>query len=71
LGEGIRVNAISAGPIKTLAARGIANFGDMLKPKLDAPAERNVDGAESARPAAFLASEAGSGIRRDDLRRLR
>ena len=61
--EGIRVNGISAGPIKTLAARGIANFGDMLKTQVErAPLKRNVDAAEIGATAAFLLSEAGSGI---------
>src|SRR5260370_35304906 len=59
----IRVNAISAGPIKTLAARGIANFGDMLKSQVErAPLKRNVDAAEVGATAAFLLSEAASGI---------
>src|SRR5260370_38818368 len=59
----IHVNAISAGPIKTLAARGIANFGDMLKSQVErAPLKRNVDAAEVGATAAFLLSEAGSGI---------
>ncbi len=59
----IRVNAISAGPIKTLAARGIANFGDMLKTQVErAPLKRNVDAAEVGATAAFLLSDAGSGI---------
>lgn len=59
----IRVNAISAGPIKTLAARGIANFGDMLKTQIErAPLKRNVDVGEVGATAAFLLSPAGSGI---------
>ena len=59
----IRVNAISAGPIKTLAARGIANFGDMLKTQVErAPLKRNVDPAEVGATAAFLLSDASSGI---------
>ena len=59
----IRVNAISAGPIKTLAARGIANFSDMLKTQTErAPLKRNVDVAEVGATAAFLLSEGGSGI---------
>jgi enoyl-[acyl-carrier protein] reductase I len=42
--KAVRVNAISAGPIKTLAARGIANFSDMLKTQTErAPLKRNVD----------------------------
>jgi enoyl-[acyl-carrier protein] reductase I len=61
--KGIRVNAISAGPIKTLAARGISGLGDMLKAHADrAPLKRNVDPGEVGGTAAFLLSEAGSGI---------
>lgn len=61
--RGIRVNAISAGPIKTLAARGISNLGDMLKAHADrAPLKRNVDPGEVGGTAVFLLSEAGSGI---------
>jgi enoyl-[acyl-carrier protein] reductase I len=59
----IRVNAISAGPIKTLAARGISNLGEMLKAHSDrAPLKRNVDPAEVGGTAVFLLSDAGSGI---------
>ena len=59
----IRVNAISAGPVKTLAARGISGFGDMLKAHAErAPLKRNVDVNEVAETAVFLASEAGAGI---------
>ena len=59
----IRVNAISAGPIKTLAARGISQLGEMLKSHAErAPLKRNVDPAEVGSTAAFLLSEAGSGI---------
>ena len=59
----IRVNAISAGPIKTLAARGISGFGEMLKTQAErAPLQRNVDVKEVAETAVFLASDAGSGI---------
>jgi len=61
--KAIRVNAISAGPIKTLAARGIANFGDMLKTQIErTPLKRNVDAGEVGATAAFLLSDAGSGI---------
>ena len=61
--KGIRVNAISAGPIKTLAARGISNLGEMLKAHADrAPLRRNVDPAEVGSAAAFLLSNASSGI---------
>ena len=59
----IRVNAISAGPIKTLAARGISGFGDMLGAQAErAPLQRNVDVKEVASTAVFLASDASSGI---------
>jgi len=59
----IRVNAISAGPIKTLAARGISGFGDMLGAQAErAPLQRNVDVKEVASTAVFLASEASTGI---------
>jgi enoyl-[acyl-carrier protein] reductase I len=59
----IRVNAISAGPIKTLAARGISGLGDMLKAHAErAPLKRNVHPGEVGGTAAFLLSEAGSGI---------
>jgi enoyl-[acyl-carrier protein] reductase I len=61
--KAIRVNAISAGPIKTLASRGIAGFGEMLKVQAErAPLKRNVDPAEVGATAAFLLSDAGSGI---------
>lgn len=61
--RGIRVNAISAGPVKTLASRGIAGFGDMLKAHAErAPLKRNVDVNEVGGTAAFLASEAGAAI---------
>jgi enoyl-[acyl-carrier protein] reductase I len=59
----IRVNAISAGPIKTLAARGIGGFGDMLKAHAErAPMKRNVDVNEVGAAAAFLASDAAAAI---------
>ena len=61
--KGIRVNAISAGPIKTLAARGISQLGEMLKSHAErSPLKRNVDPLEVGGTAAFLLSEAGSGI---------
>jgi enoyl-[acyl-carrier protein] reductase I len=61
--KGIRVNAISAGPIKTLASRGISGFGDMLKVQAErAPLKRNVDAAEVGATAAFLLSGGSSGI---------
>ncbi len=59
----IRVNAISAGPIKTLAARGISGFGDMLGAQAErAPLQRNVDVKEVASTAVFLASDGSTGI---------
>jgi enoyl-[acyl-carrier protein] reductase I len=61
--KNIRVNAISAGPIKTLAARGISGLGEMLKSHAErAPLKRNVDAAEVGATATFLLSDAGSGI---------
>jgi enoyl-[acyl-carrier protein] reductase I len=59
----IRVNAISAGPIKTLAARGISGLSDMLKSHAErAPLLRNVDVNEVGSTGVFLASDASSGI---------
>jgi enoyl-[acyl-carrier protein] reductase I len=61
--KAIRVNAISAGPIKSLASRGISGFGDMLKAHIErAPLKRNVDPGEVGATAAFLLSDGGSGI---------
>jgi len=61
--KNIRVNAISAGPLKTLAARGISGLGDMLKGHAErAPLKRNVEAAEVGSTAAFLLSSGGSGI---------
>ena len=57
----IRVNAISAGPIKTLAARGVGSLGDMLKFHADrAPLHRNVTQTEVGGAALFLASDLAS-----------
>ena len=59
----IRVNAISAGPIKTLAARGISGLGDMMKSHAErSPLQRNVEVSEVGNTAVFLASDASSGI---------
>jgi enoyl-[acyl-carrier protein] reductase I len=59
----IRVNAISAGPIKTLAARGVGDLTDMLKSHADrAPLHRNVDQLEVGGAALFLASDLASAI---------
>jgi enoyl-[acyl-carrier protein] reductase I len=61
--RGIRVNAISAGPIKTLAARGVSQLGEMLKAHAErAPLKRNVNPAEVGGTAAFLLSDVASGI---------
>jgi len=60
---GLRVNGISAGPIKTLAAAGIAGFGKILKFVEDnAPLRRNVTTEDVGNTAAFLLSELASGI---------
>jgi enoyl-[acyl-carrier protein] reductase I len=61
--KNIRVNAISAGPIKTLAARGVSGLGEMLKSHAErAPLKRNVDPGEVGSTAAFLLSDGSSGI---------
>jgi enoyl-[acyl-carrier protein] reductase I len=61
--QGIRANAISAGPIKTLAASGIGNFGKLLAYHAHhAPLRRNVTIEEVGNAAAFLLSELASGI---------
>ena len=61
--DNIRVNGISAGPVKTLAARGIADFTNMLKHHADkAPLKRNVLVEEVAGTALFLASPLSGGI---------
>lgn len=64
LGEkGIRVNAISAGPINTLAARGVKGFTTMLSHHAElAPMKRNVETREVADTALFLVSPMSSGI---------
>ena len=59
----IRVNAISAGPIKTLAARGISDFTSILTAvEQRAPLHRNVDQLEVGNTALFLSSDLASGI---------
>ena len=59
----IRVNAISAGPIKTLAARGVGDLSDMMKSHADrSPLHRNVDQLEVGGAALFLASDLSSAI---------
>jgi len=61
--KNIRVNAISAGPIKTLAARGIGDFTKILEAvEQRAPLHRNVDQLEVGNAALFLASDLSNGI---------
>ena len=57
------VNAISAGPLDTLAARGIHGFLDMKRIHAEkAPLQRNITAAEVAKTALFLCSDLSSGI---------
>ena len=66
--EGIRVNAISAGPIRTLAASGISGFKGMLdESEKSVPLRRNVTIDEVGNAAAFLSSDLASGITGDIL----
>ena len=59
----IRINAISAGPIQTLSARGVSDFSTMLKHHAErAPLGRNVQAAEVGNTAVFLCSSLSSGI---------
>jgi len=61
--QNIRVNAVSAGPIKTLAASGIAGFSSILQTYRDrAPLRRTVDADEVAEAAYFLLSPAGRAV---------
>ncbi len=61
--RGIRVNALSAGPLKTLAASGIAGFSSILDIYRNrAPLRRTVEAGEVADAAAFLLSDAGKGV---------
>lgn len=61
--DGIRVNSISAGPINTLAARGVGNLSAMLKHHAErAPLRRNVEAREVGDAALFLCSPLSSGI---------
>src|SRR3546814_4724374 len=60
---GIRATAISAGPIKTLAASGIKDFGSILKVvEANAPLRRNVTSADVGNAAAVLLSDLAAGI---------
>jgi enoyl-[acyl-carrier protein] reductase I len=61
--RGVRVNGVSAGPIKTLAASGIASFGKILKfVEANAPLRRNVSIDDVGNVAAFLLSDLAAGI---------
>jgi enoyl-[acyl-carrier protein] reductase I len=61
--RGVRVNAISAGPINTLAARGVRGFTGMLTQHAEkAPLRRNIEPREVGDTALFLASRLSSGI---------
>ncbi|MBK28802.1 MAG: enoyl-[acyl-carrier-protein] reductase FabI [Verrucomicrobiales bacterium] len=61
--QNIRVNCISAGPVNTLAARGIAGFSEMLKHYDEhAPLRRNVTHEELGQTGVFLASDGGAAI---------
>ncbi len=61
--EGVRVNAVSAGPIRTLAASGIGDFRKLLEQaEKTAPLRRNVSLQEVGNAAAFLCSDLASGI---------
>ena len=61
--RGIRVNAISAGPIKTLAAAGISGFKDMLHYSSErAPLKRNITAEEVARTAVYLLSDMAGAV---------
>jgi len=64
----IRVNAISAGPVKTASARGIKDFSKIIElVSSKAPLRRNTDPAEVADMAVFLASDLGRGVTGDVL----
>ena len=61
--RGVRLNAISAGPIKTLAAQGIPGFNDILNwVAMNAPLRRNVSQTDVANTAVFLASDSSRNI---------
>src|SRR5690606_28696122 len=61
--KNVRVNAISAGPIKTLAAAGVSGFSSILSVYRDrAPLRRNIEAAEDGEVAAFLLSDAARAI---------
>lgn len=62
-GKGVRVNAVSAGPIKTLAAMGISGFKEILNMvETKAPLRRNVTQEDVAKTALYLLSDLSSGV---------
>jgi enoyl-[acyl-carrier protein] reductase I len=62
-GDGIRVNGISAGPIKTLAAAGVGGFNQILNTVEErAPLHRNITQEEVAKAALYLSSDLASGV---------
>ncbi|MDR0787862.1 MAG: enoyl-ACP reductase [Gemmatimonadota bacterium] len=62
-GKGIRINAISAGAVNTLAARGVAHFRDLMRITAErSPMGRAIEVEEVAKAAVFLASDLGSGM---------
>ncbi|NYS23608.1 enoyl-ACP reductase FabI [Rhodobacteraceae bacterium 2376] len=66
--DGIRVNAISAGPIKTLAASGIGDFRYIMKwNELNSPLRRNVTQEEVGKAALYLLSDLGTGTTGENL----
>ncbi len=66
--DGIRVNAISAGPIKTLAASGIGDFRYIMKwNELNSPLRRNVTQEEVGKASLYLLSDLGSGTTGENL----
>lgn len=66
--QGIRVNGISAGPIKTLAASGIGDFRYIMKwNELNSPLRRNVTQEEVGKAALYLLSDLGSGTTGENL----
>ena len=61
--RGVRVNAVSAGPVKTLAAAAIGDFGKILRQvEVQAPLRRNISAAEVGDAAAFLLSPLARGV---------
>jgi len=66
--DGIRVNAISAGPVKTLAASGIGDFRYILKwNELNSPMRRNIDIDDVGKSAMYLLSDLSSGVTGENL----